>query len=375
MTGIRIVEANGKKELTQFIDLPWSLYQSYPYWIPIPKLIQKQIFNLKHPFYKTADMAKWMAIKDGKIVGRIAATINHVYNKTHNAKNGFFGFFESINDKLVASTLLKTAERWLVDRGMNLMSGPFNPSINYESALLIEGFNDFPQIMTTYNPPYYAELLESQGLAKAKDFYAYKVSFPFEYPDVIRKIANRSAKKSNVSVRCLDKRRWKHEVDSIRDIYNTSWEKNWGFLPMGNDEFEVMAKDMKSILNEKLVLIVEDKGQPVGFMLTLPDYNQVFKKIPSGHLFPFGLFTLLTGKRYINRVRVMALGVKEEYRKAGLDTLLYIKALDGAREMKILQEAEFSWVLEDNSKMNSIIKRMNSVRYKVYRIYEKALKT
>ena len=373
MTDVRILEVVGKKELTQFIDLPWSLYQSYPYWIPTPKLIQKQIFHPKHPFYKTADMAKWIAVKNGQVVGRIAAIVNHAYNKAHSEKKGFFGFFESSNDKSIASTLLRTAEQWLVGRGMNSMSGPFNPSINYESGLLIEGFDDFPQIMMTYNPPYYAELLESQGFTKAKDFYAYKVSFPFEYPDLVRKIADRAAKRPNVTVRCLDKRRWKNEVASIRDIYNSSWKENWGFIPMGDDEFDVMAKDMKSIVDERLVIIVEDGGKMVGFMLVLPDYHRVFKKIPSGKLFPFGIFKLLTGKKYIDRIRVMALGVEEKYRKAGLDTLLYVKALDDAREIKGLKEVEFSWVLEDNANMNSIIDRMNSDRYKVYRIYERSL--
>ena len=373
LNNTRVLEVTGKRKLAQFIDLPWSLYSSYPYWVPIPKLIQKQVFNPKHPFHKTADMSKWIAVRDGQVVGRIAAVVNHAHNKTHNEKKGFFGFFESVNDKSVASALLKTAEHWLKGKGMSAMCGPFNPSINYESGLLVEGFDDFPQIMMTYNPPYYADLLEFWGLTKAKDFYAYKALFPFEYPDVIRKIADRAAKKTNVTVRRLDKSRWSHEVAAIRDIYNSSWKDNWGFIPMGKEEFDYIAKDMKFIAEERLIWIVEKDGMPIGFMLVLPDFNRVFKKIPSGRLFPFGIFTLLTGKKYIDRVRVVAMGVQEEYRKTGLDTLLYLKALDGAREMKGLKEAEISWILDDNVKMNSIVGRVDAVRNKVYRVYEKVI--
>ena len=373
MNSIRVREVTNKGSLTQFIDFPWSIYHSYPYWVPIPKLIQKKIFYSKHPFHKTADMAKWTASKNGETVGRIVAIVNHVYNKVHSEKKGFFGFFESINDKSVAATLLQTAQRWLIRKGMNTITGPFNPSINYESGLLVEGFDDFPQLMMTYNPPYYADLLESQGFLKIKDFYAYKMLFPFEYPDVIRKIAERAVKKSDITVRRLNKRRWKNEVADIRDIYNSSWEQNWGFVPMDTNEFDCMAKDMKSIIEENLVWVLEKKGQMIGFMLVLPDYNQVFKKIPSGRLFPFGFFKILTGKKYIDRIRVLAMGVKEEYRNAGLDTLLYIKALDGAREMGGLKEAEIGWVLDDNVKMNSIIERTSAKRCKTYRIYEKAL--
>ena len=297
MSSVHIREVIDKRALTQFIDFPWNLYRSYPYWVPIPKLIQKKIFHPRHPFHKTADMAKWIAIKNGEIVGRIAATVNHAYNKIYSEQKGFFGFFESINDQSVAANLLQTAQRWMGKRGIRTMEGPFNPSINYESGLLVEGFNDFPQIMMTYNPPYYADLLESQGFSKVKDFYAYKFSAPFEIPDVIRKVAERAAKKSGVSVRSLDKKLWGYEVAKIRDVYNSSWKENWGFVPMDDSEFACMAKDMKSIIEEKLVVVLEKKGQMVGFMLVLPDYNQIFKKIPSGRLFPFGLFTLWGGKK------------------------------------------------------------------------------
>ena len=373
MSPFQVRQVTDKNTLAHFIDFPWSLYRSYPYWVPVPRLVQKQIFNPKHPFHKTADMAKWIILRDGAVVGRIAAIVNHAYNKTHLQKKGFFGFFESINDKSIAAALFQTAGEWLRERGMDTVAGPFNPSINYEAGLLIEGFDDFPQIMMTYNPPYYADLLEFQGFSKAKDFYAYKFLYPFDFPQVVRKAAERAAKNSDVTVRRLDKKRWKHEIANIRDIYNSSWEKNWGFVPMSNDEFDCMAKEMKSIVEEKLVCLVEKKGKTIGFMLVLPDYNQVFKKIPSGRLFPFGFFKILTGKKYISRVRVMALGVVEEFRKAGLDTLLYVKALEGTREMASLKEAEFGWVLEDNVKMNSLIKRLSAECHKTYRIYEKAL--
>ena len=372
---VQIIEVITKGDLARFIDFPWVLYQSYPHWVPVLKTIQRQILHPKHPFYKTADMAKWMALRDGQVVGRIAAIVNHTYNKMHSVPKGFFGFFESINDKSVASVLLNTAGEWLNQRGAHTLCGPFNPSINYEAGLLVEGFNDAPQIMMTYNPPYYASLLESQGLTKAMDFYAYKLEVPLEPSPVIRKIAQRAISREDVVLRPLNKRRWKREMTAIRDIFNAAWEKNWGYIPMSEKEFERMGKELRPIIEEKLVWIVERKGEAVAFILTLPDYHQVFKKIPSGELFPFGIFKLLRGKKHINRARVMAMGVKEEYRQAGLDILLYVKSLDEGEKMKgwDFKEAEMSWVLEDNVKMNSIAKRMGAEIYKTYRIYEKSL--
>ena len=373
MSNIQIEKIVNKRGLTQFIDLPWSLYRSYPHWIPVPKFIQKKKFHTNHPFYKNADMAKWIAIKDGEVVGRVAAIVNHVHNKVHSEKKGFFGFFESINDKSVASSLLKIAEEWVREKGMDAILGPYNPSINYDSGLLVEGFDHFPHIMMTYNPPYYADLLEFQGFSKAKDFYAYNVVFPFEYPDTFKEAAERATQKSDIVVRRLDKRRWKEEVAGMRDVYNESWEENWGNVPMSEEEFEHMANDMKPIVDERLVIILESKGRMIGFMLVLPNFNQVFKKIPSGHLFPFGFVHLLRAKKYLNQVRVVAMGVRAEYRKMGLDAMLYLKALAGGNEIGGLKEAEVGWVLEDNFKMNAIIGKTSAKRQKTYRIYEKAL--
>ena len=373
MSNIKIKEVVSKRDLTRFIDLPWSLYRSYPHWIPVPKLIQKKKFHSNHPFYKTADMAKWIAIRKGEVVGRIAAIVNDVHNKVHSEKKGFFGFFESVNDKSVAFHLLRTAEEWLMQKGMDAILGPYNPSINYDSGLLVEGFDYFPHIMMTYNPPYYADLLEFQGFSKAKDFYVYNVVFPFDYPDVIKEAAARATQKSDIVVRRLNKRRWKDEISAIRDVYNESWQENWGNVPMSEEEFEYMANQMKPIVDERLIIILESKGRMIGFMMVLPNFNQVFKKIPSGHLFPFGFFHLLRAKKYLNQVRVVAMGVRAEYRKMGLDAMLYLKALAGGNEIGGLKEAEIGWVLEDNFKMNAIIEKTSATRQKVYRIYEKAL--
>jgi hypothetical protein len=371
---IRETNLSYKKDLKEFIELPWSIYKNDPHWVPPLKMALKDMLNLnKHPFYKTAKVKTWLAEKDGVVVGRIMAINNSAYNDFQKTKIGHFGFFESVDDKNVAQKLLETAESFLKAEGLTSVQGPMNPGTNYECGLLINGFEDDPQIMMTYNPRYYQTQIENLGYAKTMDLLAYNINADFKMADIILRIAERTEKKSKVSFRNVNKKNWAQEIEILFDIYNDAWEANWGFVPMTKEEFFHTAKDLKDIVDETLVQIAEVNGQPAGFILTLPDLNQVFKQIPNGNLLPTGVFKILFPKKYINRVRVITMGIKKQYRKIGLETLLYKYNQINILKNPLIKNIEMSWILENNLEMNKPLITMGAEAYKTYRIYEKNL--
>lgn len=359
-------------ELRRFINVPWLIYKNDPNWVPPLKMAVHDLFKPNHPFYETGVVESWIAVDNGKDVGRISAVDCQSHNKFHDEKTGFFGFFEAAS-KEAADKLFATAEDWLKGRGMDTVRGPFSPSTNYECGLLVDGFDDPPQIMMPYNRQDYLTMIEAQGYAKAKDLLAYQADTNFQMPEVIKKIAARTEKRSKITYRMISKKTWARDVDQMLEIYNDAWEKNWGFIPMTENEFRHTAKDLKSVADERLILFADVDGEPAGFIVTLPDFNQVLKKIPDGKLFPFGIFKLLTNMKKINRVRVITLGVKAKFRNIGLGPLLYQKAQDIVINQTGYKEVEMSWVLEDNKDMNKPILMMGAKPYKRYRLFEKSL--
>ncbi|MDC0255271.1 hypothetical protein OAK75_10230 [Bacteriovoracales bacterium] len=369
---LTISEVKFGKSIRSLIEVPWKIYAKDPNWVPPLKMTIKDIFNPKHPFYETSKIKSWVAKKEGKLVGRIVAIINHKHNEFHKEPCGFFGFFDCPDDHEVSSSLLKKAEDYLKSEGMNKVRGPMNPSINYECGTLIDGFNDPPQIMMTYNPAYHKVLLEKEGYKKAKDLLAYRINSDFTYPELIKKAAKRIEKSHNVTYRKLDIKNWDQEVSSMWKIYNSAWEDNWGFIPMTKKEFYHTAKDLKTVVDPSLVHFVDVNKETAGFFVVLPDYNQVFKQIPSGKLLPWGIFKLLRAKKYIDRGRVVILGLVEKYRNTGIASLLYYKMQEDVLKAG-LKEVEMSWILEDNFKMRRPLERMGAKAYKTYRIFEKEL--
>ena len=371
---IREINLSYKKDLKEFVDLPWSIYKNDPYWVPPLKMAVKDLLNQnKHPFYKTATVKAWLAEKDGMIVGRIMAINNQAYNKYQNSKVGFFGFYEAIDDALVSQLLLKTAEASLKSEGLTSVQGPMNPGTNYECGFLVDKFDDAPQIMMTYNPTYYPTQIENLGYKKTMDLLAYNVDANFTMPKIIMDIAERTEKKSKVTFRTLNLKKWNEELDIMFDIYNSAWEANWGFVPMTKDEFYHTAKDLKSIVDPNLVHFAEVQGVVAGFILTLPDLNQVFKEIPSGNLSPMAIYKILTAKKRMTRARVITMGIKKEFRKMGLETLLYKHNHIAIKSNKLMQNIEMSWILETNLEMNKPLIRMGGEAYKRYRLYEKSI--
>lgn len=371
---IEKIDLNLKKDLNRFVDLAWSIYKDDPKWVPPLKMAVRDLLNLKkHPYYKTSTVEAFIAIKDNKDVGRILAVNNKAHNEYHNSKIGYFGFYETINDQKVSDLLINTAISFLKSSGLDEIQGPMNPGTNYECGLLVKGFDDDPQIMMTYNPAYYETLLANFGFTKAMDLLAYNTNAHFEMPKIIKDIAARTIKKENVTFRNINLKKWNQELDTMFDIYNSAWEKNWGFVPMTKEEFYHTAKDLKSIVNPELVQIASVNGQAAGFILTLPDLNQVFKQIPSGKLSPIAIYKILTAKKRMTRCRVITMGIKKEFRKMGLETLLYTHNHESIKSNPLFERIEMSWILESNLEMNKPLIRMGATPYKTYRILEKKI--
>ena len=362
-----------KKDRKRFINLAWTLYKNDPSWVPHLKMEIEKLFNKNHPFYATADVAFWIATKDGKDVGRIMAIVNHNFIKFHDEQTGHYGFFEAHDDPTTFKALFNIAEEWLKSQGMNKMQGPFNPSTNYECGNLVLGHGERPVMMMPYNPEFYQTHIEGLGFEKAKDLVAYHLDSKFEMPEIIQKISARAESKNNITYRTISKKNWMKEVDLMYEIYNDAWEHNWGFIPMTKDEFYGTAGDLKMVADERLILFALVDGKEVGFIVALPDLNQVFQQIPSGKLLPTGIFKFLNAKKYMTGVRVLTMGVKQEYRKYGLASILYQRCHQNILKYPKYETIEMSWILEDNLNMNKPLLRMNTKPYRKYRIFEKGI--
>ena len=370
---IKEVDLHNKKDINLFVDFPWTIYKNDPHWVPPLKMAVRDLLNQKHPFYKTANVKAWVALIGENVVGRIMAIDNYTYNKYENNKVGHFGFFESIDDLNVAKALTEVAAHYLKAQGLTSMQGPMNPGTNYECGLLVDKFDDPPQIMMTYNPPYYETLLRELGFEKAMDLLAYNLGPNFVLPKIIQDIADRTEKKSKVTYRSVNLKNWKKELDIIFEIYNSAWEDNWGFVPMTKEEFHHTAKDLKSIVDPTLIQFAMVNGVEAGFILSLPDFNQVFKQIPSGKLSISAIYKIMTAKSRITRARVIMMGIKKDYRKIGLETLLYRNSKIALQKNPLIQNIEMSWILETNLEMNKPLVRMSGEAYKRYRLVEKAI--
>ena len=369
MEGIEVVAVDNKKALNEFVELPFSLYRDETHWVPPLRIAVKELLDRgKHPFYANADAEFFLARQGGRVVGRIGAILDRNHNQFHGEKAGFFGFYESVNDVAVARALLERARQWVFERGAEFLRGPVNPSTNYECGMLIEGFDSDPMVMMTYNPRYYPVLLEQVGLRKAKDLLAYLSNANTIDLKKIGRVADKVLATNGVRVRPINMKDYAREVDKVWNVYRAAWSRNWGFIPMTREEFALMGKEMKMILKPELVLIGEVGDRVVGFALALPDVNHALKPA-RGSLFPTGLLKILYYQRLIHNVRVLALGVVEEYRASGLAAGFYATLVRSARKLGF-GDCEMSWILEDNVLMNRSLEVMGAKKYKTYRIYD-----
>ena len=375
-----VVPVSSGRDLRRFIDLPWRLFDQrrYPAWVPpLRATVHDALDRDKNPFYADADRALFLARRDGEIVGRVAAIENRAHNRFHGDRIGFWGFFECADDQEAANALFDAAERWLAARGLDVLRGPMNPSTNYECGLLTDGFEHRPSFMTTWNPPYYVSLCERAGFGKAKDLVAYFIPMgdpSWSMPHTFERLAERALLKSKVVFRDLDLRRFEQELEVCWEVYNAAWERNWGFVPMSKAEFVHTARDMKPLLNPRYAFAAEVDGITVAFMLAVPDYSGVLQRIGNGRLFPTGALRLILGKRTIHDWRVMALGLRREYRARGILPLFAWEAFRRGRQAGE-QGAEASWILEDNELMNRAMAAMRTRIHRRWRVYDRAIKS
>lgn len=372
MTNVRAIPYN---EVKTFIMCQWNFYRNDPNWVPPLIQERKKLLNTKkNPFFQHAAIQMFLAERDAKVVGRIAAIINDSHNQKFQDKVGFFGFFECEDNQETANKLFTAAAQWLHERGMDTIRGPVNPSLNDEAALLVDGFDSPPSILTTYNPRYYMRLIEDAGFTKAKDMYAYVLRHHEYQTDKMKRLCHAICERYGITIRQItmnNATQLQRDAQTIKEIYNKAWYNNWGMIAFTDAEFEALVKDLKPVANERLIYFAEIQGKPIGFMLALPDINRAMIYNKSGGLLG-ALWALVTKKKQVNFCRIIVMGVLPEYQKLGVDAVMYYEISERA---KVYSEGgEASWIAEDNVAMNrALTKTMNATIYKTYRIYDKPL--
>jgi ribosomal protein S18 acetylase RimI-like enzyme len=376
MSPIEVSEVSSKAERDAFIKFPWEIYRRDPAWVP-PLLIERKEFldRRKHPFYKHGDAALFLARSGGKIVGRIMACDDPNYNAYHRSNVGCFGLFESVDDPPVTSALFDAATKWLRAKGRDEIMGPIDYSTNYVCGLLVEGFQFPPTLLTAHNPAYYQRLVEGFGFEKEIDFYAWWFDEPENAAVRLRRLSASLQKKHPVAIRSGDLKNFGAEAERIRAIYNAAWKDNWGFVPFTEKEFQFLAKELKQLVVPEFTLLAEVQREPVGFILCVPDINVALRKI-NGRLttfgIPIGLAKLLYHKSRIRTARLIALGIKPQYRRGGIAEMLVLRIIEDAM-IKRGFTGELSMTLENNHLINRFLSAIGAKKYKTYRIYRRPL--
>ena len=381
MESLKIITASTENDRREFLSLPWKVYQDNPYWVP-PLFGERMHFITQHPFLAHADIEFFLAKRGTEVVGTIAAFTNHNHNQFQNENIGFFGFFEVLDDPEAATVLLKTAEDWAKERGHNAIRGPAQFSTNEECGLLVDGFDDPPRILMTYNPPRYVDYVEANGFTKAMDLHAYTLNTDisangYDFPEKLIRVVEKIKKRSDIHIRKVDMKNFDQEVERVKEIYNQSWAHNWGFVPMTDAEFDAMGAELKQIIDPDLTLVGEVDGNPIGVSITLPDLNQpllLAKPRPNSPDW-WTMAKLIWHwkvKHEITWARVLILGVLPAYRAKGVDALFYYETGQAALK-KGIHFAEMSWILENNDSISRPIRLMGGEVYKTYRFYEKRL--
>ena len=370
---IRPLELGNRRQLKTFIKFPWRIYSGDPNWVPPLILDQLQFFTPgRNPYFSHSAARLFMAFRGDEPVGRISAHENNQHIRVHRDGAGFFGFFECIDDQAVANALFDSASTWLSERGLKTLRGPVSFSVNHEVGLLLDAFDEPPLIRMTYNPPYYAGLMDGYGLQKIQDLYAYVMFESEAIPERLRAISDRALEDPKLVVRTVNVRDFENEMARIKKIYAEAWSENWGAVPLTEDEFDHLVGDLRLIYDPDMSFIAEYDGEPAGMSLVLPDMNQAVKKA-GGRLFPLGLLKMLWQRRKINAWRMPLLGVRQEHRLRGIEVVFCCRTYAVAKTKRNYRKGEMSWILEGNTAANAVLKRLGARRSKTYRIYEKPL--
>ncbi len=368
---LEVLTVATRNERRLFFNLPWDLYRDDPNWVPPLRIVQKELLNYRHhPFFDDAEIQTFVALRDGQPCGRVAALVNHAHNRQYDEQRGFFGFFESVEDEEVSGALFDAAREWFADRGIEAIRGPVNPSLNYECGLLVDGFDEPPWFMMTYNKPYYGHLIEQYGFRKAQNLYAFwgHVRILDEISRRLDMLSQNILERFDLVCRPFDVKRFDEEIATFLDIYNRSLVSTWGFVPMSKGEVKKQAAGLKQMIVPELTTMAEINGKPIGTMFGLLDFNPRIQEM-DGRLFPLGFLKLLRNRKAIKRMRFISANVLPEYQSWGIGIALIARLVPDILEWGI-QEAEFSWVLESNNLSYKTLKKGGAKITKEYRIYD-----
>ncbi len=375
MIRVERVDPDSRRQLRAFIDFPHDLYKGDQNYVPMLFAEQEALLNpKKSPFFEHSTAAYFLAYQGERAVGRIAAILNRNHIAFTGRQEGFFGFFDVVDDEPTAATLLTAAAEWLRQQGMHKVIGPTNFSTNETCGLLVENFDQPPVVMMPYNAPYYATLLEKSGFVKHVDLLCYWIA-PDDLPVAVLKkgaALEERLTQRGITVRGIDMRRFSEELHRFLPVYNASWAENTGFVPMTEREIRQIAKDLRPIIDPNLVFFAEKAGKTIGVSITIPNVNEILIRLKRGRLFPFGIFHLLWGLRRIRTARVIALGTLPQYRRLGIDVCFYVRTVQAAARRGITG-GEASWILENNALMNRALQHIGARVYRRYRLYEKML--
>lgn len=370
----KIVPVTSKRELAAFIDFPHDLYENDPNYVPELFIAQRDLLTT-HPFHKHSSLQCFLAYENNKIIGRIAGIFNTNHNLYNKRNDGFWGFFDCIDDQETANMLFAAALQWVKGKGADQkFIGPVNFSTNEACGLLIEGFDSPPFLLQTYNYPYYASLIENADFVKQVDLIAWHWEGSNYDDKSVRLLTalQERLKRNNIVIRKVDLKNFKAETAKLREVYNSAWDQNTGFVPLNDDEFDYLAKDLKLILDPDFALVAEQNGKIVAFGLALPNFNEVLQKVKRGRLLPTGIFKILLNKNKVRSLRIYALGVVDGFRKMGIEACLYGTIIKEYKRKGFLH-AEAGWTLEHNTLINEAIIAIKGDPYKKYRIYEKSI--
>ncbi|OYU16001.1 MAG: N-acetyltransferase [Alphaproteobacteria bacterium PA4] len=380
MGPLKLIAVETAADRNRFIELPYRLYASDPHFVPpLRGEARALISGLKgNPWFEHGRARFWLVERDGAVVGRISAQIDQLVLTHMGAGTGHWGMFECIDDAAVADLLLTTAEDWLRSEGMTRAQGPFSLSIWDEPGLLVEGFDSAPTVMMGHHRPYYQSLITARGYAGVKDMHCWGLKIDQPFPEIVQRIVAASERNTRLKTRPVDKSRFAEEAALILDILNDAWSTNWGFVPLTPGEIAFVGKKLKPIVFEDLIRVAEYDGEPVGFMIALPDINELTRDL-DGNLFPFGWAKLLWRLRrpQVKRIRVPLMGIRKSLQGQRVASLMAFQMIEYIRRDAIANygadEGEIGWILDDNGPMRSIADAIESKVTRTYRVFERAL--
>ena len=371
--GLQVSPVRGLADLRAFVALPYRLHAGTP-WVP-PLKLERYLFLARklNPYFTHGEAQYFLARRQGRVVGRITAQIDHAFNEFHHSRWGMFGFLELEDDQQILDALLAAAEGWLRSKGCQRMVGPMDLQLNDESGVLIEGFELAPLIRQPWHPPYYQRLCEAAGLTKAMDLYSWylRVDERDKVLPILPQIAERARTKYGITIRKMSRRHLRRDMDEFAKVYNAAWSGNWGFVPYSKEDLDELARTYQLVYSRDWFMVAEIDGETVAMAISVPDINQVLKKM-KGRLLPFGWWHFLNKNRIMDGVRVGFLGVMPEHQHTGAAALLYMEHYDMAAKTR-QKWGEPGWILENNHSMNRGLEAMGAKIVKRYRVYERIL--